>query len=256
MDNFRIILCLIMFILSLGTFIWALHRSAKLKLESVKAEAEAESKKEIELAKIQADKEIALAKLKTNEAAHEEEEPDFLGLNPPYVDLGLDVEEGYMETHCEHSVEHMSRHSIAEQNVKCLRCALDSKEIPLVDQGDYSGVHWTWVNNGHSRVKNECVFCEECQNWLLASPDTEHNDHKNNAEDPPEYFHFVRKGLDEVFRDQHGEDTVGVDATGAVYVKDGGDREATFSEPSVATNSIDDKPLPTEPSPPLTLPVK
>lgn len=134
-----------------------------------------------------------------------------LGLRPPWVHLPKHDPWGDQQ-HCEHQMEAVSRHAIAETGLICPRCL---KQVCF--QGDY-----TLVREGQvGRVRNEVVICphqrevngekKQCGSILMASPETEHGDHHLWDKVPPKerealFFRFRRVSEEQVLRDRYGFD--------------------------------------------------
>lgn len=116
----------------------------------------------------------------------------------------------------EHDLFFVSRHEIAECGLTCPRC-----KTLVADRGDFSKVERSMVNG----EENEVIKCfgmirtpddDEgipCPLWLVASPDTEHGDHLDDAGEvdgfspcPPSYFRFKRIGAAQALREKYDVD--------------------------------------------------
>lgn len=116
-------------------------------------------------------------------------------------------------THSQHTTAFVSRHHLAEGGLSCPLC-----QTRVADAGDFSRVYRV-IADGR---ENECMVCTgerelgdgrmvPCGTLLLASPDTEHGDHLNDAgavdgkgTDPPSYYLFVRVGAEQALREKWG----------------------------------------------------
>lgn len=139
-------------------------------------------------------------------------------------------------THGQHTTAFVSRHHLAEGGLNCPLC-----EARVADAGDFSQVYRTIVDGR----ENECIICPgereigdrmvPCATILLASPDTEHGDHLNdagvvdpNGADPPEYYRFRRCSADQALREKWG-----------VEVKDDGRGDIVTAGPAPKSATAD-----------------
>ena len=116
----------------------------------------------------------------------------------------------------EHDLFFVSRHEIAECGLTCPKC-----KTLVADRGDFSKVERSMVNG----EENELIKCfgiirspddDEgipCPLWLVASPDTEHGDHLNDAGEvdstsdcPPEFYRFKRISARQALAEKYGVD--------------------------------------------------
>jgi hypothetical protein len=120
------------------------------------------------------------------------------------------------DVHGEHKIFPVGRHEIAEVGLWCPICYTEAAE-----RGDFSRVERMVIDG----IENEVIHCKgfrmvlgseeprPCGTILVASPDTEHGDHLNNAGEidrtspiPPEYHRFVRVAPARVLAEKYGID--------------------------------------------------
>ncbi len=130
---------------------------------------------------------------------------------PAWIDMpALDPwQDGKGGDHGEHSIEAVSRHSIAETGLVCPRCGT---EIGV--RGDYD-----MVRRGRMGEVIKCIgrrrlqdgVDHTCNTYLVASPDTEHGDHliwdTTPVEERTQKFHtFVRISKEDMLKEKLGDD--------------------------------------------------
>jgi len=140
------------------------------------------------------------------------------------------------DTPGEHHIEFVSRHSIAEEGLRCPTCKSFAAR-----RGDYSRVQKGILNEGEpGETINELIICPnvfknkdgfdiKCNTFLLASPDTEHGDHLDpeycgegeddvpmSKETPKQFYLFKRIGKDTAAREEYGDD-VSIKNDGSIH---------------------------------------
>lgn len=128
---------------------------------------------------------------------------------PPWIEMPAIDPWSSPTSHGEHSIEAVSRHSIAETGLVCPRCRT---EIGV--RGNYE-----MVRRGRMGEVIKCIGTRRlqdgaehvCNTYLVASPDTEHGDHLIYDKTPVEerqklFYTFVRITEADMLREKLGDD--------------------------------------------------